>query len=192
MLYLSDAIQAVFSAAVKKTCDNPRGKWIEATHDLWCETWIPRPRLGDRVRLDEQERIQLDEKQLELLDTIGENDRVLVQGGAGTGKTILARESARRQAAAGQKVLMLCFTDALAEWLRSQTQQEGLEVAAVKRFSQSLLEEAGVPFKAEDTATFWRNVTLKAASDALPRLDHQWDCVVISRPKTSRKKTGCW
>jgi hypothetical protein len=176
---LTEELQAVFARAVTKEHKQAGGKWIENVHSLWCETWIPRPRLGDRVRLDEQDRVQLDAAQLDSLDMIEENDRVLVQGGAGTGKTILAREAARRQAAAGRKVLMLCFTDALAEWLRSQTQQQGLQVAAIKRFSQSLLEEAGVAFTAEDTATFWRDVPLKAASDALPRLNHKWDCIVI-------------
>jgi len=46
------------------------------------------------------------------------NSNLLVEGGAGTGKTLTAREAACRFATKGEHVLLLCFTNALAEWLR--------------------------------------------------------------------------
>jgi MoxR-like ATPase len=44
------------------------------------------------------DRVRLDEQQLALLDAFDRNHRVLVEGGAGSGKTLLAREAALRRA----------------------------------------------------------------------------------------------
>src|SRR2546423_299278 len=84
------------------------------------ESWIPDSGLGSAAALDDNRRIQLDREQILVLDSLLENRRVLVSGGASTGKTIIAREAAMRFGAGGGKVLLLCFTDALAVWLRSQ------------------------------------------------------------------------
>ena len=50
------------------------------------------------------QRVQLDREQLKRLDEIEENNRMLIRGSAGTGKTLLAVEAALRQAERGGKV----------------------------------------------------------------------------------------
>jgi hypothetical protein len=57
----------------------------------------------------ESSLIALTEDQYSVLDMISENPRCLIEGAAGTGKTVLALEYSRRQAAEGNKVLLLCF-----------------------------------------------------------------------------------
>lgn len=52
---------------------------------------------------------KLTEEQYDVLEYTDLQDRVLITGGAGTGKTLLALEKARRLAAAGNKVAYLCF-----------------------------------------------------------------------------------
>jgi hypothetical protein len=64
--------------------------------------------------------IALTEDQYSVLDMISENPRYLIEGAAGTGKTILALEYSRRQAAEGKKVLLLCFNRLLGEWFQSR------------------------------------------------------------------------
>jgi ATP:corrinoid adenosyltransferase len=68
-----------------------------------------RRKLGGQVADDEAELIRLTENQYEILDALDGNLRVLVTGGAGTGKTLLAIEEARRLAAQGLRVLVTCF-----------------------------------------------------------------------------------
>ena len=116
----------------------PKKKWLDAIHELWGETWVPRIDFGLRVRLEREERIRLDEEQLTVLQVLMENDSVLVTGAAGTGKTVLALLFARKLAAEGKHVLMLCFTDALAGWLASQTPETNLAVCAIKRYAVDL------------------------------------------------------
>jgi KaiC/GvpD/RAD55 family RecA-like ATPase len=61
--------------------------------------------------------LALTEEQFDALDSIADNRVSLLQGPAGTGKTLLGIESARRAAAAGQDVLVLCFNQNLGNWL---------------------------------------------------------------------------
>jgi hypothetical protein len=57
---------------------------------------------------------QLTQEQRIVLDVLHDSARVLVDGGAGTGKTLLAIEAAQRMARAGHRVLFLCFNKLLA------------------------------------------------------------------------------
>lgn len=61
--------------------------------------------------LDETDRIleRHTQHEFRLLDHLQDNRQLLVQGGTGSGKTSLAIEQARRWAAQGERVLMLCY-----------------------------------------------------------------------------------
>ena len=74
-----------------------------------------------RVRRLDEEIKHFTEEQFEALDQIDANPRIVFDGPAGTGKTLLAIEAARRAAAAGRRVLLLCFNRPLGSWLRDQT-----------------------------------------------------------------------
>lgn len=58
---------------------------------------------------------KLEDEQLELIDAVEENERVLCSGGAGTGKTLVGLELARRWASTGINVVMTCHSP----WLKS-------------------------------------------------------------------------
>lgn len=74
---------------------------------------------GDSIRLTSNIRIAIEEarteftrlesRQFEILDTIHEIPRALIKGGAGTGKTVLAMEEAKRSADKGLKTLYMCY-----------------------------------------------------------------------------------
>jgi hypothetical protein len=67
----------------------------------------------------------LTKKQYEYLDVAEGNARVLCRGGAGTGKTFLALEVARREAADGRSVLLTCRNPALSRFLKARLESEG-------------------------------------------------------------------
>ena len=71
-------------------------------------------------RVDDEVR-RYTEEQFEALETIDANPRVVFDGPAGTGKTLLAVEAARRAAVAGRRVLLLCVNDPLGRWLADET-----------------------------------------------------------------------
>lgn len=63
----------------------------------------------------EQRVAQLTEDQLRYIDVVEANERVICSGGAGTGKTMLALELARRWSALGMKVALTCHSP----WLKA-------------------------------------------------------------------------
>ncbi len=72
---------------------------------------------------DEDRLDQLTRDQARILDNLAAFGRLQVVGGAGTGKTWLALEQARRRARAGERVALLCYSRGLGRYLRRVTEQ---------------------------------------------------------------------
>ncbi|NUU41846.1 NERD domain-containing protein/DEAD/DEAH box helicase [Tardiphaga robiniae] len=88
----------------------------------------------DRVEMassemwDTERRIKsLTEEQYAVLDAIAENSSCLVKGPAGTGKTNIAIESARRLSLSGKRVVLACYNRHLGSWLRRCLDEQGLQ-----------------------------------------------------------------
>jgi hypothetical protein len=79
------------------------------------------------ARVDEQIAV-LTEDQMNMLDVVDANTRVLCSGGAGTGKTFLAMELAKRWTADGLKVALVCRSPCLKRFLESKFEISGLAV----------------------------------------------------------------
>ncbi|WP_322760036.1 nuclease-related domain-containing DEAD/DEAH box helicase [Frankia sp. Cr2] len=95
------------------------------------------PTLRQVTRTAEQEFVALTERQYRALDASTRNNRIIYEGGAGTGKTMLALEMCRRHAAAGQRVLFTCRSEILAGFVRNQL----TEIEAVARSSARIPDE---------------------------------------------------
>ena len=87
----------------------------------------------------------LTQEQLSVLDQLAANRRGLLEGAAGTGKTVLATEQAMRQALSGKRVLFTCFNRLLAEEIGRWTSDiPNLDVANYHQLIVSLLKRAGL------------------------------------------------
>lgn len=62
-------------------------------------------------------------EQYRVLDHIQFNDRSITQGSAGTGKTMIAMESAVRAALEGKIVFLTCFNRLIGEWMQKQLEE---------------------------------------------------------------------
>lgn len=62
----------------------------------------------------------LTQEQTKCLEQLDGNNGCLFQGPAGTGKTLIAIESARRAVIGGKRVLLTCYNTLLGSWLQSQ------------------------------------------------------------------------
>lgn len=76
-----------------------------------------RPSLRSQVGQVEGELARFTNQQEQTFKAILDNPRVIVRGGAGTGKTFLALNEAHRLASQGKKVLLTCFNKRLAHHL---------------------------------------------------------------------------
>jgi len=63
------------------------------------------------------------EEQYRILDSIQSNERSVTQGSAGTGKTMIAIESAVRAAAEGKTVFLTCYNSLIGEWMQKQVEE---------------------------------------------------------------------
>lgn len=77
------------------------------------------PALGFQIRDFDEMLLSLTEDQYKVIAGIESNDRVIIEGGAGTGKTFCAMASARNHAGNGEDVLIITRSPFLAAFLKS-------------------------------------------------------------------------
>jgi hypothetical protein len=172
--WLREALPGLVERALPRP-EAGAGRWMDAVHRLWGETWVPPLSLGARVRDLGERRFRLDEAQLLALDGLLGNARVLVHGPAGSGKTLLAAEAARRHAALGKRVLLLCFTRPLQKWLAARLAPDGVEVHTVSGLAHDLAARRPATRAEEGDAEYWKDQFLAACDACEPR----WDVVVV-------------
>ncbi|MFP6738187.1 MAG: AAA family ATPase, partial [Planctomycetota bacterium] len=140
------------------------------------------PLLRDRIDEEAAEIVRLTKEQKHALDYCQENHRVAVEGGAGTGKTILAMEKARRLVADGKSVRFLCFNKPLADSLNEEA--EGFIATSFHELCHEMALETelgfNVPKKQEEVQQFWNEEApelLMKALELAPR--KRYDAVII-------------
>jgi len=129
-------------------------------------------------RVDAEVR-RFTELQFSALDAMQRNRRVIFDGPAGTGKTLLALEAARRGHAAGRRVLLLCFNRPLAVWLAEQA----AGVAAATTLHEHMRRAAGIregaPELASDDPHFWDVELPQRAWEGLVERPSGYDELVV-------------
>lgn len=90
---------------------------IEVACDVFARSFFVAPLVSSRLVDQEARRLVLTKDQMRVLDLLRSRRRVAVSGGAGTGKTVLALEKARRLASEGFKTLLTCYNRQLADHL---------------------------------------------------------------------------
>lgn len=108
-------------------------------------------------RLDEfgQGLASFTEEQYARLDDIQENDRIIVRGGAGTGKTFLAMASARYDRAQGREVLITTRSRHLVHDLQNASPPVGVDIVAYDDL-EDMLAKRGRP---------WTSIIIDEAQD---------------------------
>ena len=130
----------------------------------------------------------LTEHQSVILDAIRQLPRVEVRGGAGSGKTFLAVEQARRLAQRGQRVALVCYSHGLASYLERITAKwpRRQQPAYVGEF-HALGVKWGAPegpdesIRNEETVRFWEHDLPLKMADLASQLEpgRRFDAVVI-------------
>lgn len=130
-----------------------------------------RPLLRRQIAEETRELIQLTRAQYDVLDHLRGVRRASIGGPAGSGKTMLAAEKARRLVKEGFRVLLLCFNQPLARYLAEQLGPElttgSLDVYTFHELCLRMGRAAGVlPAEPVEKDRTWWDVTLPRALDA--------------------------
>lgn len=78
------------------------------------------PSIARTAEIIQDRMLKLTDEQYAIVDSISGTERIICQGGAGTGKTFLALETARRELAEGRSPLIACASKHLVAFLSGQ------------------------------------------------------------------------
>lgn len=120
----------------------------------------------ERRLRSQAEIIRYTEEQFAALDMMEDNPRVLFTGPAGTGKTILALEAARRAACAGKKVLLVCFNRLLGQWMTQSNSVQSDQITT-STFHQFMVTLTGITPPKSPNRFFWMETVPEAALSRL-------------------------
>jgi hypothetical protein len=97
--------------------------------------------LGVRIAREAEQLIQVTQEQCETLGDLEINHKMIVHGAAGTGKTVLAQELAKRLEADGRSVLLLFYNKGIATKVRTAFErQSSVSVSTFSSFAKRLVE----------------------------------------------------
>jgi hypothetical protein len=154
---LKERVKSLLSLALEKKS----GRWLQYQEgkpnnvDMKQLLELIRPMIEPSAKalnlgsLIEEELIKYTSEQFWALDTLSGNKRVLFDGSAGTGKTLLAIESAIRESRTGKKVLLVCMNKFLNQMLSESLNSENVSVITLHKLlkdnsSNSIFDEGSV------------------------------------------------
>lgn len=142
------------------------------------------PSLARTLESEGEALVRMTEDQTRVIEGLAENDRVAIEGVAGSGKTLLALHQAGRWAQQGKKTLMLCFNRNLAEELQRRVAQDNLTIRHFHGLAQEICKRAKidcpVPTDPHKRSHYWNEELPELAGEALE--DHpelQYDAVIV-------------
>ncbi|WEE07192.1 NERD domain-containing protein/DEAD/DEAH box helicase [Serratia marcescens] len=134
-----------------------------------------------RYREEELEKL-LRDQQYPVLRLTDYNPRVLVEGGAGTGKSLIGLGVARLKAAQGLRVGYLCFNRLIGQWAASQLEEEHNPLLVGGSVLSVLMSLTGVSVPENPNDDFWSGVAQEVQdrlTDPSCAYDAQFDYLVI-------------
>lgn len=161
------------------------------------------------IRQRRRDEIQkFTEEQLEVIEGLdGVNERALIEGPAGTGKTVLAFEEARRASAVGSRTALLCFNQQLAAHLRAEGRRLGLAGVDISTFHALLRNVAGETGAVPGEPDYWQRDLPDRALAVLIDTGPRYDFLIVDEAQdlasdayldvmdallTAELSTGCW
>ncbi len=153
----------------------------KALAQLLAPSFQLRTPLGASIAEDDRQILELTEQQYRVLDLLARQRRVSVAGGAGTGKTVLAGEKARRLAEEGLRVLLTCYNRPLADYLQDRFPWiEGLDILTFHRLCWDWAEEAGNPLpRTGGDREYFEKTMPEALMAAVDKLEKRYDAIVV-------------
>lgn len=122
-------------------------------------------------------------EQYTALDAMQSNSRVIFNGPAGTGKTLLAIETVRRAMMEKKRVLFLCFNKNISIWIKEQFEAEDLKYITVSTLHALMLKISDMKVPENPSSEFWTDIlpaaTVKKIVNAQISENMEFDFLVL-------------
>ncbi|NOX61055.1 MAG: ATP-binding domain-containing protein [Chloroflexi bacterium] len=173
------AIQALFTYWARPNHHPLRQDGVRLLTDLLARSFTIHTPLGVELNDEDERIIELTEAQMRVLDLLAFQRRAAIQGCAGSGKTMLALEKAKRLANEGFDVLLTCFNVALAQYLAQRTPDD-VEVFHFHGLCEAMIEEAGIrAAPPQDRQEYYDMFLPGLLLDAIDELGPQYDAIIV-------------
>ena len=141
-------------------------------------------KIGVRLLHDQQQLVQVTEQQLEVLEDLELNEKTAVMGYAGTGKTIIATEFAKRMSEAGKKVLLLFYNRAIANTVRYGLGRDSpIECATFHGLAKQVIGVSDAAWwranAKKDDREFWETHVPLKMLESMEGHDPEYDVIIV-------------
>ncbi len=150
------------------------------------------------VKREEEVGNVLREQQKPVLHLANCNDHLLVTGGAGTGKTLIAMEVARRAAEKGRRVALLCFNQLVGDWMEREIEkiEPILPNLIVGRAIRVMAAMTGTSIPTNASPEYWEAELPQLLEDRLTdpdfRMDAAFDYIVLDEAQDILARPRLW
>ena len=190
---LQAAIERLYTPWRGYVTHPPGRAGVQALVEALRPSWFVRTPLALLLRDEGAVFNELTEEQFRLLDFLAGQRRALITGCAGSGKTFLAVEKARRLAEEGFDTLLTCFNKGLANWMRAALAPlpPNLRVQHFHELAHDLARDAGLPYQAPadvDLSTYFNETLPELLLEASDRLPLRFDAIVVDEGQDFREE----
>lgn len=162
-------------------------KRLTLVTNLLANSFYLRTPLGVELTAEDERLVELTEQQMRILDVLNRQRRVAIEGCAGSGKTMLAIEKARRLAKENEKVLLTCFNWALADYLNERV-GAGVTVKHFHGLCKEMGKKAnikGIPPVGQEYYDIYLPEMLE---DAILEIGAQYDAIIVDEGQDFRRE----
>tara|TARA_R110001592_G_scaffold166437_2_gene401470 strand:+ start:5685 stop:7397 length:1713 start_codon:yes stop_codon:yes gene_type:complete len=128
--------------------------------------------------LDSKNELLLVEQQKVVLQLFKLNSRVLVNGGAGTGKTLLSIMLAKELDRENLKIGVVCFNKLIGDWLKSRL-VDLRHNSVVGSINSTLISYCNIPIPKDPGQRFWSGVPLKVIDFFRNNPSEKFDVLIV-------------
>jgi hypothetical protein len=177
------ALRAIFS----QSCPRPE-TWTQREINVFIQAIAPEVNLAvplGAILGDVRDRLfRLTDAQLDALQVLKTMNRLLVEGCAGSGKTLLAVRLAREHLLQGKHVLLTCFNKHLASALAAEfVRDDAITVSTFHELVRQRCERHGIPYEvptqSDQRPDFFRNSCPDLLMRAVERDDERYDSIIV-------------
>jgi hypothetical protein len=161
----------------------PGSAGADALREMLASDVVLKVPMAQEFLEDEEALIRLTHDQAALLARFGRDRRMAVTGCAGSGKTMLAVEQAKRRAKKGDDVLFVCFNRALRDHLRAREPKSGITFQNFHALCVQLASEAEVKLpkyaQGEAPPAYWEDDLPMALMEAAEKQGPRFDAIFV-------------